>query len=71
VGFDKTEVKCPDCGFEEGFRPQKREIDGSRRKKCGRCGRSYLVRNQVLSKHTETREDDTRFGWMKFSKSDG
>jgi len=69
----EVDVVCPDCGLKQKYHSYKsnREIRGSRRKKCNKCGRSFKVSDQRASKFRNNGEPEKkRKGFFKYTKSD-
>lgn len=68
-------VVCPECAHVQKYHSHKNTVDGKRRKKCDRCGRSFKAREQRLSnlprrqKELEKEYEKKGKGFHKYSKS--
>lgn len=66
----KLDVKCPECGLNQKYMPykDKNERKSQMRKKCNKCGSTFKVSQQLLSKFNE---EDSEVGFEGFVKYTG
>lgn len=65
----KIDVVCPNCGKEQKYLSYRKSIKNKRRKRCIRCGRSFLVTEQRKSKVKNSKKDKSKpKGFFKYSK---
>lgn len=69
-------VVCPNCGLEQSYHSYKKKVKGKRRKKCNKCGRSFIAKDHVVDRLSEYKKkkqkemDEKGTGFHKYSRSD-